>query len=189
MFLIDSIGLDLNRPWPFIFIGWGGLIPQEIMFTDLNLLRTLITVGFLLDRSGSCRIRYNTRPVRPLGQTGQTGWCQFWLSTLLLPRESSFYPTARERPTSVVWNLQSKNQASILEVWMYSQWFNIEYICKNLLTGNQMEFTGVLHFCRFCMADFLTSYMNNILNLVLTHPMNRVGHNCWHILIIVSDIA
>ena len=66
---------------------------------------------------------------------------------------------------------------------------NTEYICKNLLTRNQMEFTVVLHFCHSRMAEFLTSYMNNILNLVLTHPMNRVGHNCWCILITISNIA
>jgi len=31
---------DLNQPWPFIFIGWDGLIPQGIPFTDLDLQKT-----------------------------------------------------------------------------------------------------------------------------------------------------
>ena len=62
MYLIGSIGLYLNRPGPFIFIGWGGLIPQEILFTDLNLLRTLIVLGLLLDRSDRSDL-----PVRPVG--------------------------------------------------------------------------------------------------------------------------
>ena len=73
MYLIGSIGFSLQSAVTLIFIGWGRLTPQEILFTDLNLLRTLIIVGFLLDRSdrsGSCQISYNTRPVRPLGQTG-----------------------------------------------------------------------------------------------------------------------
>ena len=26
----------LNRSWSFIFIGWGGLIPQGIIFSDLS---------------------------------------------------------------------------------------------------------------------------------------------------------
>ena len=71
----------LNRPWPFIFIGWGGLIPQEILFIDLNLWKTLVVLRLYLDRSdrsvpaGQATV---PRPVRPLGQTG---WCQFWLST------------------------------------------------------------------------------------------------------------
>ena len=74
--LIWSIGFP-NRPWPFIFIRWGRLTSQEIMFTDLNLLRTLIVLGLLLDRSDRSDL-----PVRPVGharpstdaQTGQTAW-------------------------------------------------------------------------------------------------------------------
>ena len=61
-----SIGC-LNRPWPFIFIGWDGLIPQEILLQDLNLLKYLVVLGFYLDRSDR-----STLPVRPLDPTGQT---------------------------------------------------------------------------------------------------------------------
>ena len=50
MLCIWSIGYP-NRPWPFIFIGWGGLIPQEILLHDLNLLKPLVVLGFHLDRS------------------------------------------------------------------------------------------------------------------------------------------
>ena len=82
---IDFDRLDiLNRPWPFIFIGWGGLIPQVIPITYLDLQKTLFDSDSSLDRSdrsvpaGQATV---PRPVRPLGQTGQTGWCQFWLST------------------------------------------------------------------------------------------------------------
>ena len=79
--MCESIGIPLNRPWPFIFIGWSGLIPQEILFTDLNLWKTLVVLGLYLNRSdrsvpaGQATV---PRPVRPLGQTA---WCQFWLST------------------------------------------------------------------------------------------------------------
>jgi len=72
-----SIGY-LDQPWPFIFIGWDGLTPQEISFTYLNLQKSLIVLGLLSDRSGSCLTGYSTRPVRPLGQTS---YGQFWLST------------------------------------------------------------------------------------------------------------
>ena len=85
--VIDWLCFDrldtLNRPWPIIFIGWGGLIPQEVLFIDKNLLNNLITLGFLEDRSdrsilsvrpfGCCRTDYSVGPVRPLGRTGQTG--------------------------------------------------------------------------------------------------------------------
>ena len=80
--LIWSIGFS-NRPWLFIFIGWSGLIPQEILLQDLNLLKSLVVLGFHLDRSdrstlpvrpvGCCRTDYSVRPVRPLGHTGHTG--------------------------------------------------------------------------------------------------------------------
>ena len=69
-----SIGFS-NRPWPFIFIWWGGLIPQEILFTDLNLWKTLIVLGLYMDLSDRSDL-----PVRPVGpcrtghsaSTGQT---------------------------------------------------------------------------------------------------------------------
>ena len=32
-------------------MGWGGLIPQEILLQDLNLLKSLVVLGFHLDRS------------------------------------------------------------------------------------------------------------------------------------------
>ena len=77
-----SIGYP-NRPWPFIFIGWGGLIPQEILLQDLNLLKSLVVLGFHLDPShrstlpvrpvGCCRTDYSVWSVRPLGRTCKTG--------------------------------------------------------------------------------------------------------------------
>ena len=77
MYLIDSIGLSLQSAMTLYIYRVGRLTPQEIMFTDLNLLRTLITVGFFLDRSD-----WSDPPVRPVGllpyplqhQTGQTAW-------------------------------------------------------------------------------------------------------------------
>ena len=65
----------------------GSTYPASNSFADLNLLKTLITVSSWTgqthrsDRSIPCWAGYSTRPVRPPGQTGQTGWCQFWLST------------------------------------------------------------------------------------------------------------
>ena len=67
----------LNRPCPFIFIGWDGFIPQRIPFTYLILQRILITVGLLLDRSDQ-----SDPPIRSVGllsdqlqhQTCQTDW-------------------------------------------------------------------------------------------------------------------
>ena len=38
-YVFDRLDI-LNQPWPFIFIEWGGLIPQGILFTDLNLQKT-----------------------------------------------------------------------------------------------------------------------------------------------------
>ena len=58
---------------------WGGLIPQEIVLQNLNLLKSLVVLGFHLYRSDrSDRLvmtdRLQTlRPVRPLERTGQTG--------------------------------------------------------------------------------------------------------------------
>jgi hypothetical protein len=51
-----SIG-SLDQPWPFIFIGWGGLAPQENPFTSLNLPGLLVLVG----HGGTGQ----TGPVRP----------------------------------------------------------------------------------------------------------------------------
>jgi hypothetical protein len=34
MYLIDLM-INFNRPWPFIFIGWGGPAPQGNPFTSL----------------------------------------------------------------------------------------------------------------------------------------------------------
>ena len=58
----------------------GGLVPQEILLQDLNLLKTLVVVGLCLDRSdrsdppvrpvGRARPATTARQVRPLGQTG-----------------------------------------------------------------------------------------------------------------------
>jgi len=65
----------------------GGFVPQEILLQDLNLRKSLVVLGLCLDRSDrsvSCRAGYSALPVRPLGQTGQTGRCQFWLSTAIL---------------------------------------------------------------------------------------------------------
>ena len=76
MYLIGSIGFSLQSAVTLIFIGWGRLTPQEILFTDLNLLRTLIVLGLLLYRSDRLVMpdRLQTpRPVRPPGHTGQTG--------------------------------------------------------------------------------------------------------------------
>jgi len=79
MFIFDRLDTLIDRE-PFIFIGWGGLIPQGILFTDGNLQNNLITLGLLIDRSTlpvrpvcCCRINYSVWPVRPLGRTGQTG--------------------------------------------------------------------------------------------------------------------
>ena len=86
---IPSIGRD-----PFIFIEWGGLILQEILLQDLNLLKFLVVLGFHFHRSdrstlpvrpvGVARPATWSRPFRPLLSTGQTGLfdqCQFWSST------------------------------------------------------------------------------------------------------------
>ena len=58
-------------------MGWDGLIPQGIPFTDINLQRTLITVGLPLDWSdptvrpvGLCRTGYSA----PTGQTARSDW-------------------------------------------------------------------------------------------------------------------
>ena len=40
----------------------GGLAPQEILLQDLNLLKSLVVLGFHLDRSDR-----STLPVRPVG--------------------------------------------------------------------------------------------------------------------------
>ena len=56
----------------------GGLVAQEILLQDLNLWKTLVVLGLYLDRSVPAGQATVPRPVRPLGQTG---WCQFWLST------------------------------------------------------------------------------------------------------------
>jgi len=50
MFIFDRLDTLIDRE-PFIFIGWGGLIPQGILFTDGNLQNNLITLGLLIDRS------------------------------------------------------------------------------------------------------------------------------------------
>jgi hypothetical protein len=50
----------LKRPWPFIFIGWGGLAPQGILLNS----KFARTPQFYPD-SGS-----TVRPARPTGQTG-----------------------------------------------------------------------------------------------------------------------
>ena len=73
-------------------MGWGGLIPQGILFIDENLQNNLITLGLLIDRSDRstlpvrpvdfCRINYGVGPVRPLGCTGQTG--QYHLMSILV---------------------------------------------------------------------------------------------------------
>jgi hypothetical protein len=43
---IDSIVIyALNRSWPFIFIGWGGLAPQENPFTSLIYQDSSIWLG------------------------------------------------------------------------------------------------------------------------------------------------
>ena len=88
MYLIDSIGFS-NRLWPFIFIGWGGLIPQKILLQDLNLLKSLVILGFHLDRSDRSVVpdRLQTlRPVRPLERTGQTS-LYILLSILVVNRQ------------------------------------------------------------------------------------------------------
>ena len=56
---------------------------KKILLQDLNLLKSLVVLGFHLDRSdrstlpvrpvGCCRTDYSVWPVRPLGRTGQTG--------------------------------------------------------------------------------------------------------------------
>ena len=69
--MIDSIGLDPQSAMTLYIYRVGKTYPvRKILITDLNLLRTLITVEFLLDRSDSYRISYSIRPVRPFGQTG-----------------------------------------------------------------------------------------------------------------------
>ena len=64
----------------------GGLVPQEILLQDLNLWKTLVVLGLYLDRQTRRTYRSDRsvpagqatvpRPVRPLGQTDQIGWCQ-----------------------------------------------------------------------------------------------------------------
>jgi hypothetical protein len=61
--LIWSIGY-LNRLWPFIFIGWGGLAPQGNPFTNLNLSGLLFSV-----RTGGHRSDRWGAPVRPVHST------------------------------------------------------------------------------------------------------------------------
>ena len=36
--MCESIGITLNRPWPFIYIGWGGLYPigAEYLMSKYN---------------------------------------------------------------------------------------------------------------------------------------------------------
>ena len=48
-------------------MGWGGLIPQEILLQDLNLLKSLVVLGFHLDRSDR-----STLPVRLSAAAGPT---------------------------------------------------------------------------------------------------------------------
>ena len=62
--------------------GW--TYPARNPFYKSESTKNLILLRLLLDRSDrsvSCRAGYSALPVRPLGQTGQTDRCQFWLST------------------------------------------------------------------------------------------------------------
>ena len=54
----------------------GGLAQQEILLQDLNLLKSLVVLGFHLDRSDRSALPeklQHLRPVRPPGMTGQIG--------------------------------------------------------------------------------------------------------------------
>ena len=84
MYWFDRLN-TLNRPWPFIFIGWDRLIQQKNPITDLNLQRVLVVLRFQVDRSdspvrpvGVARQATRPRPIRPLAGTGLIGLCQFW---------------------------------------------------------------------------------------------------------------
>jgi hypothetical protein len=48
---------SLNRSWPFIFIGWGGLALQGNPFTSLNLSGLLVLVRTWGHRSDRCARR------------------------------------------------------------------------------------------------------------------------------------
>ena len=84
VFLIDLISQSAVALYIYRV---GGLVPQEILLQDLNLWKYLVVLGLCSDRSDrsdrsvSCRAGYSILPVWPLGQTDQTGRCQFWLST------------------------------------------------------------------------------------------------------------
>jgi hypothetical protein len=47
----------LNRPWPFIFIGWGGLVPQGNPFTSIIFKNSSIWLGIRGHRSDLCTQR------------------------------------------------------------------------------------------------------------------------------------
>ena len=84
----------LNRPWPFIFIGWWGLSRKKSFYRSksmkiLNYTRTPCGPVRPTDQtSRSCQISYRNfgrsdclwTPVRPV----TSSCCQFWLSTYAL---------------------------------------------------------------------------------------------------------
>ena len=69
-----------------LYIYWVGWTypARNSFYRSKSLKKTLVVLGLYLDRSDrSVPAGQATVPrlVRPLDQTGQTGWCQFWLST------------------------------------------------------------------------------------------------------------
>ena len=62
-----------------IFIGWGQLIPQEILLQDLNLLKALVVLGLYLDWSDR-----SDPPVRTVGRARPTTYRSDWSLPILV---------------------------------------------------------------------------------------------------------